>query len=238
MVGVPIGTDEYVLERASEVVRDGGADRLARCLANMSDKQAAALIANDSQRQRTSYLERALDTGLSLEECRRADNGTLWAYETLLGLPGAVEAQSRSRRGCRGISELGSLNQAHAYLSAGTGRLELPSTETSRMSFSIRGRVVTLPEAIADLTEPLGDRVKRRELPESNIIAPLGGSLREIRKTWGVTKGAMAGNISEYWSEWGLSAEGHLASTAPETCWPRMTPLPPIPGKPNRSWAS
>ena len=30
MVGVPIGTDEYVLERALEVVRDGGADRLAR----------------------------------------------------------------------------------------------------------------------------------------------------------------------------------------------------------------
>ena len=81
MVGVPIGTDLYVLERASEVVKDGGADRLARCLANMSDKQAAALIANDSQRQRTSYLERALDTGLSIEACRRADNGAQWAYE-------------------------------------------------------------------------------------------------------------------------------------------------------------
>ena len=38
MVGVPIGTDEYVLERALEVVRDGGADRLARCLAIMLDK--------------------------------------------------------------------------------------------------------------------------------------------------------------------------------------------------------
>ena len=38
MVCVPIGTDEYVLERALEVVRDGGADRLARCLAIMLDK--------------------------------------------------------------------------------------------------------------------------------------------------------------------------------------------------------
>ena len=45
MVGVPTGTDEYVLEQALEVVRDGGADRLARCFANMPDKQAAALIA-------------------------------------------------------------------------------------------------------------------------------------------------------------------------------------------------
>ena len=38
VVDVPIGTDKYVLDRAMEVVRDGGADRLARCLANMPDK--------------------------------------------------------------------------------------------------------------------------------------------------------------------------------------------------------
>ncbi|CAN0339095.1 unnamed protein product, partial [Laminaria digitata] len=46
VVGVPIGTDEYVLERAMEVrvLRDDGTDRLVRCLANMPDKQAAALI--------------------------------------------------------------------------------------------------------------------------------------------------------------------------------------------------
>ena len=104
MVGVPIGTDEYVLERASEVVRDGGADRLARCLANMSDKQAAALIANDSQRQRTSYLERALGTGFSLEACKMADNGTQWAYEE-----SSIYLEQRRhshffRRGARGIS--------------------------------------------------------------------------------------------------------------------------------------
>ena len=48
MAGVAIGTDDYVLERTLEVVRDGGADRLARCLANMPDKQAAALIAIES----------------------------------------------------------------------------------------------------------------------------------------------------------------------------------------------
>ena len=75
VVGVPIGMDEYVLDRAMEVVRDGGADRLARCLAHMPDKQAAALIAIESLGQRASYLERALDTRLSLDACRRADNG-------------------------------------------------------------------------------------------------------------------------------------------------------------------
>ena len=43
VVGIPIGTDEYVLDRAIEVVRDRGADRLARCLASIPDKQPAAL---------------------------------------------------------------------------------------------------------------------------------------------------------------------------------------------------
>ena len=64
-----------MLERATKVVKDGGADRLARCLANMPDKQAATLIAIESLERRTSYLQRTLDTGLFLEACRRADNG-------------------------------------------------------------------------------------------------------------------------------------------------------------------
>lgn len=45
MTGVPMGTDEYVLERAMGVTRDGGAKRLARCLADMPNKEAATLIA-------------------------------------------------------------------------------------------------------------------------------------------------------------------------------------------------
>ena len=56
MVGVPIGTEEYVRGRSMEVVRDGGADHLAHCLANLPDKQAAALITVESLGQRTSYL--------------------------------------------------------------------------------------------------------------------------------------------------------------------------------------
>ena len=65
----------------------------------------------------------------------------------------------------------------------------------------------TLPEVIADLTGPLGGLV-RRGLPESNIIAQLDGSLREIRDTWWVTKEATVGIVPELWSEWGLVAEG------------------------------
>ena len=53
VVGVPIGSEEYERGRAMEVVRDGGAHRLARCLANMPDKQAAALIGADSNGRAT-----------------------------------------------------------------------------------------------------------------------------------------------------------------------------------------
>ena len=64
----------------------------------MPDKQAAALIAVESLGQRTSYLERDLDTRLSLEACRRADNGVQWAYENILELPPERRRHSRFSR--------------------------------------------------------------------------------------------------------------------------------------------
>ena len=78
-----------------EVVRDEGADLLARCLANMSDKESVVLIAVEFLAQRTSYLEMALCTDLSLQACRKADNGEQRAYENILDLPGAAEAHQR-----------------------------------------------------------------------------------------------------------------------------------------------
>ena len=45
VIGVRICTVQHVLERATEVVTDGGTDRLARCLVNMPNKQAVVLIA-------------------------------------------------------------------------------------------------------------------------------------------------------------------------------------------------
>ena len=73
----------------------------------------------------------------------------------------------------------------------------------------------TLPEVIAEPTGPLEDRL-RRGLPESNITAQLGCRLGKVRVTWGVTKGAIAGIVPESWLEWGLGAEGGLASRPPE----------------------
>ena len=83
------------------------------------------------------------------------------------------------------------------------------------MSASIGRGVEILPEVLADLTGPLGDRLKRR-LPESSITTQLGGSLREIRDAWGVSKEAMAGIVPEFWLEWGLSAEGDQAPRSTE----------------------
>ena len=68
------------------------------------------------------------------------------------------------------------------------------------MPASIRSRVGILPEVLADLTGPLGDRV-RRVLPEMSIIYQLGGSLREIRDAWGVTNEAIASIIPKSWLE-------------------------------------
>lgn len=76
VVGIPIGTEECVLEHTVGVVMDGGASRLARCLADMPDKL------------------RVLDTDLSLEACRRAENRAQWAFkQIILELRGAPEPQ-------------------------------------------------------------------------------------------------------------------------------------------------
>ena len=97
--------------------------------------------------------------GLSLEACRRADNGAQGAHEKILELQGAAEAQSFFQEGCPGNQlTLSPRQQAQARLSTGSGGLGLPSTEARRMSASIESRVGTLPEVIADLTGSLGAR--------------------------------------------------------------------------------
>ena len=100
-VGGPIGNDEYVLERARVIFHEGGTDHLARCLANMPDKQAAALIVTESLEQRTGYLQRTLDAELSLEACRRTDNGAQWAYDKSSDCRVKRRHSRSSRRGSR-----------------------------------------------------------------------------------------------------------------------------------------
>ena len=69
VIGVPIGTDAYAMESAMEVVKNGGAEQLARMLPHMLDKQSANLIATGSMVQRTAYIDRVMDPVLSRLAC-------------------------------------------------------------------------------------------------------------------------------------------------------------------------
>ena len=65
----------------------------------MPHKQAASLIAIESLVQRTSFRERALDTGMSRESCVMADNEAHGAYDKMHVFPGAAEALSFFQEG-------------------------------------------------------------------------------------------------------------------------------------------
>ena len=186
VVGDPIGTEECARERAMQIVRDGGADHLGRYLANIiPEKQAAAIITVEYLGQRTSYLERGLNPGLSLEAYRRANNGAQWAHELTLELPEAVESPPLLQKGCPDNQPtLKPYQQAQGLLSTGVRGLGLPSTEVRRISGLSGHRVEILPEVLADLTGPLGNRV-RSWLPESSVVAQSRGSLREIQDVRG-----------------------------------------------------
>lgn len=96
----------------------------------MLDKQAIALKAPASLGQRTSYFERAIGTGRSLEACRRVTNGAQWAYEHILKLLRATEAQSFFEEGCPGDQlMLKPHQQEEACSSTWEGGLGSPSAE-------------------------------------------------------------------------------------------------------------
>ena len=96
----------------------------------MPDKQATALIAIESLGQKTDDLERALDTGLSLEACRMADHGAQWAHKEFFNPPGVGEANPffQARRPGNQLT-LNPRQQDQARLLTGAGGLGLPSTE-------------------------------------------------------------------------------------------------------------
>lgn len=56
VVGVPIGSDAYVEECAIKVIRDRGAEKLARMLPRMSDRQVAFLTTSLSLTERSVYI--------------------------------------------------------------------------------------------------------------------------------------------------------------------------------------
>ena len=94
VMDTPIGTEEHAIERAVGAIQDGGEDFRAHGIADMPDKQSAAIIATESLGQRTSYLERVMDTSMSLETCQWADNRAQCASEHVLEQLRAAEEQA------------------------------------------------------------------------------------------------------------------------------------------------
>ena len=138
VIGVLIGTDAYAMESTMEIVKNGGAEQLARMLPHMPDKQSANLIATGSMVQRTAYIERVVDPELSRPACQKADNSAMWMLENLLDLWGTAEESSFFEDGCP-TSQLMLLphQRAQASLSTEAGKFGLSSTGARKMSASV-----------------------------------------------------------------------------------------------------
>ena len=112
VVSIPIGTEEYLEERAVGVGKDGGTDYLAHCLASMPNKQTATPTATESLGQRMSYHERAMDTGTSRQNIKeRRQRRAQSACEHILIVPRAAEAPPFFEEGCPGDRLALRLNQ-------------------------------------------------------------------------------------------------------------------------------
>ena len=211
VVGVPVGTDGYARESAMEIVRNGGAEQLARMLSRMPNKQSAKLVSTGSMVQRTSYFERVMDPELSLAACQKADGDALWMLEKLLDLPGAAGESSFFADGCpTNMLTLQPYQQAQASLSTGAGEFGLSSAEARRTSASVGSVVATVPEALVDLSGTIGDKV-RRELPDSDLVRRIWNSVRDLRDVHGVSEEAMANVVPESWRDRAFRA-GQVAS--------------------------
>ena len=93
VVGIPVGTDDFVEEHAMKIVKDDGVEGLARLLAHIPQKQEAMLVATKVLTAKTGFLERSVDTHLSRAPCERADNTNLWMLECLLELPDVEDGE-------------------------------------------------------------------------------------------------------------------------------------------------
>ena len=86
VVGVPVGADFFIEEHAVGVVKDKGANRLARMLTRMPDKQVTILVAAKAATIKPRTLKGRFDACLS-----RADHGPMWTLERVLELLGTAD---------------------------------------------------------------------------------------------------------------------------------------------------
>ena len=108
VVGVPASSDEFAIESAIGIVRDGGAEQLTRMLSRMPDKQAANLIATGSMVQRTAYVERVMDQSCP---CQLVDGQIMAQRGCLKNFSTFLERRKNRRSSRRGAWQ----NDSHCY---------------------------------------------------------------------------------------------------------------------------
>ena len=173
VVRVPVGTDEFAIETAIGVVRDGGAEQLARMLPRKRDKQAANLKATGPMVQRTAYVGRVMDPKLSLPAYGREDVGAVWILENVFEVHRTAEVSSFFEEGCMAERLTLLPHQCwQASLSTGTGGCRMSSAEARWMSVSVRSLVATPPAVLVDLSGSLGEKV-RRNLPGLELVTSI-----------------------------------------------------------------
>lgn len=202
VVGVPIGSDDYVKECAMKVITDRGAEKLARMLPQMSDKQVAFLITSLSLTQRSAYIERGIDSELTKDACQRLDNMVLWVLEAGMGLADTEDEEDFFQEGCQPTNfKLRPYQQAQARLSMGAGGLGLPPAVMRRLSAYLGNLISTLPAVIATLRGPLGEAVKGK-LPECVLVARMGDAINELHLDHGLSEEVLTGLIPPSWVVW------------------------------------
>lgn len=202
VVGIPIGTDAYVEERAMKKITDGGADELAHMLARMPDKLVAHLITSQSFTQRSGYIERGIDHKLTRKACERPDNGVMWVLEASMGLRDTADEEGFFRERHEPHSfKLKPYQQMQARLLTGAGGLGLPAAIVRRFSASLGNLTGTLPAAIAALRGPLGESVKEK-MPETALVEGISDDFKELQLEHGVSEEGLQGVLPPSWVAW------------------------------------
>lgn len=199
VVGVPIGTDAYVEECAMKKITEGGADKLARMLAHIPDKQVAHLVTAQSLTQRSGYFERGIDHKRSRKACERLDNDVMWVLESSMGLRDTDDEEDLFQNGHQPTGfKLKPYQQAQARLSTGPGGLGLPAAVMRRFSASLGNLVGTLPAVIAALTAPLGESMKDN-ISATVLVKRMGEAIQELHQEHGVSEESLKGVLSPSW---------------------------------------
>ena len=217
VVGILVGTDEFVEEHAMKTVKDDGEEGLARLLAHMPQTQQAMLVPTEVLMAKTGFLERGVDTHLSRAPCKRANNTNLCMLERLLALPEVENEELSFATDCPADRlKLLPHQRVQAGLSTAAGGLGLSSTARRRLSVAHGSVCETLPGVIVSLTGSIGDYV-RGNLPNSPRVRYLGRSLRDVVATTSVTSEALSAVLPAGLVAWANGPTGENGKLAAPT---------------------